>query len=48
MQTVMSVMGDISDGMGLRSTSMGDQILVGNKKYVVAMMGFETLEGEKI
>ena len=36
------------NGMGLRSTSMGDQILVGNKKYVVAMMGFETLEGEKI
>ena len=35
-------------GMGLRSTSVGDQILVGNKKYVVAMMGFETLEGEKI
>ena len=44
----VTVMGDISDGMGLRSTSMGDQILVGNKKYVVAMMGFETLEGEKI
>ena len=35
-------------GMGLRSTSMGDQMLVGNKKYVVAMMGFETLEGEKV
>ena len=33
---------------GHRSTSMGDQMLVGNKKYVVAMMGFETLEGEKI
>ena len=44
----VTVMGDISSGMGLRSTSMGDQILVGNKKYVVAMMGFETLEGEKI
>ena len=44
----VTVMGDISDGMGLRSTSMGDQVLVGNKKYVVAMMGFETLEGEKI
>ena len=35
-------------GMGLRSTSMGDQMLVGNKKYVVAMMGFETLEGEPV
>ena len=44
----VTVMGEIVDGMGLRSTSMGDQILVGNKKYVVAMMGFETLEGEKI
>ena len=44
----VTVMGDISDGMGLRSTSMGDQILVGNKKYVVAMMGFETLEGEPV
>ena len=33
---------------GHRSTSMGDQMLVGNKKYVVAMMGFETLEGEKV
>ena len=44
----VTVMGDISDGMGLRSTSMGDQMLVGNKKYVVAMMGFETLDGEKI
>jgi hypothetical protein len=28
-------------GMGLRSTSMGDQMLVGNKKYEVAMCGFE-------
>ena len=44
----VTVMGDISNGMGLRSTSMGDQMLVGNKKYVVAMMGFETLEGEKV
>ena len=35
-------------GMGLRSTSVGDQMLIGNKKYVVARMGFETLEGEKV
>ena len=28
---------------GLRSTSMGDQMLVGNTKYKVAMMGFEEL-----
>ena len=26
---------------GLRSTSMGDFILLGNKKYKVAMIGFE-------
>lgn len=30
-------------GMGLRSTSMGDQMLVGNKKYRVAMVGFEEI-----
>ena len=44
----VTVVGDISDGRGLRSTSVGDQILIGNKKYVVARMGFETLEGEKV
>ena len=35
-------------GMGLRSTSVGDQMLIGNKKYVVAPLGFETLEGKAI
>ena len=47
--TVMKPL-EVIDGQewGHRSTSMGDQMLVGNKKYVVAMMGFETLEGEKI
>ena len=44
----VTVMGDISDGYGLRSTSVGVQMLVGTEKYVVAPMGFETLEGEKI
>jgi hypothetical protein len=44
----VTVMGDISSGMGLRSTSVGDQVLVGTEKYVVAPCGFETLEGEKI
>ena len=44
----VTVMGDISDGYGLRSTSVGDQMLVGNKKYVVASFGFETLEGEPV
>ena len=42
------VMGDVSEGLGLRSTSVGDQVLVGTEKYVVAPCGFETLEGEKI
>ena len=47
--TVMKPL-EVIDGQewGHRSTSMGDQMLVGNKKYVVAMMGFETLEGEKV
>lgn len=31
------------DGMGLRSTSMGDQMLVGTKKYEVAMLGFKEI-----
>ena len=44
----VTVVGDISSGYGLRSTSVGDQMLIGNKKYVVARMGFETLEGEKV
>ena len=33
---------------GLRSTSVGDQMLVGNEKYVVAPMGFTTLDGEPV
>ena len=44
----VTVMGDISDGYGLRSTSVGDQILVGTEKYVVAGMGFTTLDGEPV
>ena len=44
----VTVVGDISSGMGLRSTSVGDQMLVGTEKYVVAPMGFETLEGEPV
>ena len=44
----VTVMGDISSGRGLRSTSMGDQMLIGNQKYVVAAFGFETLEGEAL
>ena len=44
----VTVMGDISSGMGLRSTSVGDQILVGTEKYVVAPIGFKTLDGEQV
>ena len=44
----VTVVGDISDGYGLRSTSVGDQMLVGNKKYVVASFGFKTLDGEQV
>ena len=44
----VTVMGEIVDGMGWRSTSMGDQILVGTEKYVVAPMGFTTLDGEPV
>ena len=44
----VTVVGDISDGYGLRSTSVGDQILVGTEKYVVARFGFETLDGEPV
>ena len=39
----VTVMGEIVDGMGLRSTSVGDQILVGNTKYKVAFCGFEKI-----
>ena len=44
----VTVVGDISDGYGLRSTSVGDQMLLGTEKYVVARMGFETLDGEPV
>ena len=44
----VTVVGDVSDGYGLRSTSVGDQILVGNVKYKVARFGFETLDGEAV
>ena len=44
----VTVVGDISDGYGLRATSVGDQILVGTEKYVVAPFGFQTLEGEPV
>lgn len=39
----VTVMGEIVDGMGIRSTSVGDQMLVGTTKYKVAMCGFEEI-----
>tara|TARA_B100000683_G_C12490736_1_gene554482 strand:+ start:1058 stop:1348 length:291 start_codon:yes stop_codon:yes gene_type:complete len=39
----VTVVGEIVDGMGIRSTSMGDQMLLGNTKYKVAMCGFEKI-----
>ena len=45
----VTVVGDTEGGtMGIRSTSVGDQMLVGTEKYVVASFGFETLEGKAI
>lgn len=43
--TVMAPLPVDKDGKewGLRSTSMGDQILLGNKKYKVAWSGFEEI-----
>jgi len=41
----VTVMVERPDGMGLRSTSMGDQMLIGNTKYNVDMMGFSEIEG---
>jgi hypothetical protein len=37
----------IVDGktFGLRSTSMGDQMIIGTTKYNVDMMGFSEIEG---
>ena len=39
----VTVMGEIVDGMGIRSTSVGAQILMGTKKYKVAFAGFEEI-----
>ena len=40
----VTVMGEIVNGMGLRSTSVGDQILMGTTKYKVAPCGFEEVQ----
>ncbi len=37
----VTTLAPLRNGMGLRSTSMGDQMIVDGKTYEVAMMGFE-------
>jgi len=37
----VTVLAPRADGMGLRSTSMGDRMIVDGKTYKVAMMGFK-------
>tara|TARA_B100001287_G_scaffold155484_1_gene130787 strand:- start:74 stop:421 length:348 start_codon:yes stop_codon:yes gene_type:complete len=37
----VTTLAPLHDGMGLRSTSMGDQMVVEGKTYEVAMLGFE-------
>ena len=39
----VTVMAPLENGMGIRSTSMNDQMLIGNKKYKVAMLGYEEI-----
>ena len=39
----VTVLAHREDGMGLRSTSMGDQMVFEGKKYKVGMVGFEEL-----
>ena len=39
----VTVMGEIVNGMGIRSTSMGDHMLLGTTKYKVAPVGFEKI-----
>ena len=37
----VTTLAPLHNGMGLRSTSVGDQMIVDSKTYEVAMMGFE-------
>ena len=38
---IVTVMAPLEDGMGIRSTSMGNQMLLGNTKYKVAICGLK-------
>lgn len=48
----VTVMADLPvyDGKtyGMRSTSVNDQMLIGNQKYVVASCGFKTIDGKEV
>ena len=45
----VTVVGDTKGGtLGIRSTTVRDQMLIGNKKNVVARKGFETLDGQAV
>jgi len=48
----VTVMADLPvyDGVtyGLRSTSVNDQMVIGNQKYVVAGCGFKTIDGKEV
>ena len=37
----VTTLAPLHNGMGLRSTSMGDEMIVDGKTYTVAMLGFE-------
>jgi hypothetical protein len=37
----VTTLAPLHDGMGLRSTSMGDEMIVDGKTFKVAMLGFE-------
>ena len=40
----VTVMGELVDGMGIRSTSVGDQMLLGTTKYRVEVFGFKEVD----
>ena len=43
----VTVMTELENGLGVRSTSMGDQMLLGTTKYKVDMVGFKPIDEEE-
>ena len=43
----VTVMTPLENGLGVRSTSMGDQMLLGTTKYKVDMVGFKPIDEEE-